>query len=150
MDRALAIHSSGKWKIPVPFFYVGGFFTEKTSQLSASCGGPQQAGSNAAIESFWRCLFVELWLFLWSIRGPWRSLGSQGRPWGVSGTSPGVLGARPGVPGVSLGVPGACPGVPGVSPGVPGACPVDLRDSRELWGRPRHPWVLFHKDHSVI
>ena len=57
--------------------------------------------------------------------GPRRS---QGRPWGVPGTSPGVPGACPGVPGASAGVPGACLGVPwasrghrGVPKGSPGS-----------------------------
>ena len=155
-------------------FDFGGLLIKKTARSSRSCDGPSWAASNTAIESFWRCLFVEISPFLGSIRAPigvpgspW---GSQGRRWGVSGTSPGVPGTcpglrgtspgvpgacpgvpgtSPGVPGTSPGVPGPCPGVPGASPGVPWACPWDLRDPKGL-RRPRHPQDPFHKDDSVI
>ena len=104
-----------------PFLHFGGLVIDKTARGSPSGDGSRQAGSNTAIESFWRCIFVEIRPFLWSIRAPWRSLGSQGRPWGVSGTSPGVPGACLGVPEASPGGPGACPGVPGAPKGVLGA-----------------------------
>ena len=37
-----------------------GLFMEKTAWSSASCDRPSWAGSNTAIESFWRCLFVKI------------------------------------------------------------------------------------------
>ena len=93
---------------PVPggtFFDFGGLLTKETDRSSAPCDGPSWAASNTAIESFWRCIFVEIRPFLSSIRAPWRSLGSQGRPWGV----------------------------PEASPGVPGSCPGDPRDARDAF-----------------
>ena len=130
-------------------------FIQKTVRSSRSCDGSQLAASNTATESFWRCLFVNLWPFLLSITVPWMSPGSprraQGRACGVSGTSlgsqgraracqggpGGVPGACPGVPGASPGVPGACPGDPGASPAVPGACPADPWDSQGAPGTSR-------------
>ena len=44
-------------------FDFGGIFIKKAAWLSAPCDGPSRPASNAAIESFWRCLFVEIWLF---------------------------------------------------------------------------------------
>ena len=97
MDRALAVNSSGKSRdIPGPggsFFDFGSLFMNKTVRSSPSGDGSQQAGSNAAIESFWRCIFVELLPFLWSIGVPGgprgvpggshgRARGSQARLWG--------------------------------------------------------------------
>ena len=41
-------------------FDFGIIFIRKTARSSASCDGPQRAASNAAIESFWRCIFVEI------------------------------------------------------------------------------------------
>ena len=42
------------------FFILVGFFIEKSARSSRSCDGPSWAASNTAIESFWRCLFVEI------------------------------------------------------------------------------------------
>ena len=61
MDGALAIHSSVKSQCGGgSLFYCGSLFTNKTALGSPSGDGPQQAGSNTASESFWRCLFVEI------------------------------------------------------------------------------------------
>ena len=46
------------------FVDVGGLFINKTALGSPSGDGSQQAGLNAAIESFWRCEIVEICLFL--------------------------------------------------------------------------------------
>ena len=54
------------WDRGVPCFDFGGLFKEKSVRSRASCDGPQLAGLNTATESFWRCLFVEIWSFLWS------------------------------------------------------------------------------------
>ena len=43
----------------------GSIFIDQTALGSRSCNGPQRAGSNTAIESFWRCIFAEIWPFLW-------------------------------------------------------------------------------------
>ena len=54
--------------IPGPggtFFDFGRLFIDKTVRSSRWGDGSQQAGSNTAIESFWRCKFVEIWPFLW-------------------------------------------------------------------------------------
>ena len=150
MYRALAIHSSGKSRDQRVFILFWRFFIDKTARSSASFDGSQLAGLNTAIESLWRCIFVDIRPFLWCIMAPWRSLGFQGRPWGVSGTSLGLPGACLGVPGASPRVPGVCPGVPGACLGVPGACPGDFRDPRGLRGRPRHPRDHFRKDDSVL
>ena len=77
------------------FFDFGSFFIRKMVRSSRWGDGSQQAGSNTAIESFWRCILVEIWLFLWSIRCPWRS------PWGlrnVPGGSPKGPRGSPGGP----------------------------------------------------
>ena len=96
-------------EIPVPcdrFFDFGYLFIEKTARSSDSCDGSRQAVSNTAIESFWRCIFVEIWLLLWSIRGHWRFPG-------IPRASPGVLREVPGgSQGRSQGFPIASPGVP--------------------------------------
>ena len=52
------------------FFHLSVLFMNEMARSSGSCDGPKLAASNTAIESFWRCIVVELWLFLWSIRGP--------------------------------------------------------------------------------
>ena len=49
----------------------------------------QQKYSDAAVESFCRCKFVEIWLFLGSLGVPMAAWGSQGRLWGVPGGCPG-------------------------------------------------------------
>ena len=109
-----------------------GPFYRENGPVESFMDGPSWAASNTAIESFWRCLFVEIWPLLWSITVPigvpGGPRGSQERPRRVSGTSPGVSGACPVVPGASPGVPGACPGVPwaswghrGVPKGSPGS-----------------------------
>ena len=41
-------------------FHFGGLFVDKTVRGSRSGDGPQQAGSNTAIESFLRCMLVEI------------------------------------------------------------------------------------------
>ena len=41
-------------------FDIGGLFVDKSVRSSPSCDGPEQAGSNAAIESFWHCIFVKI------------------------------------------------------------------------------------------
>ena len=41
------------------FFDVGGLFIDEVVRWSSSGDGSQWAGSNTAIESFWRCIFVE-------------------------------------------------------------------------------------------
>ena len=46
----------------------------------------QRKDSDEAIESFWRCKFVEIWLFLWSAGGP---RGVPMGPRGVPGRSQG-------------------------------------------------------------
>ena len=43
----------------------GGRFMDKTALASPWGDGLQQAGSDAAMESFWRWTFVEIWLFFW-------------------------------------------------------------------------------------
>ena len=96
---------------------------EETAWSSASCDESQQAASNTAIESFWRCIFVRISAFLRSIcvsGGFRRVLGeSQGRAWGVRGVPGGPRGV-PEASGTSLGGPRACPVVPGASPGPRG------------------------------
>ena len=42
------------------FFDFGGLFIEKTARSGPPCDGPSRAASNTAIESFWRCIFVEI------------------------------------------------------------------------------------------
>ena len=42
------------------FLNIGGLFIDKTVRSSRSCDGPSWAASNTAIESFWRCTFVEI------------------------------------------------------------------------------------------
>ena len=42
------------------FFYFDGLFMDKTARSSASFDGPQWAGPNTAIESFWCCTLVEI------------------------------------------------------------------------------------------
>ena len=42
------------------FFDFGGLFIDKTVRSNPQGDGSQQAGSNAAIESFWRCKFVKI------------------------------------------------------------------------------------------
>ena len=85
-------------------------FIDKAVQGSPWGDGSQQAGSGAAIERFWCCIFVKILSFLWAVRGRWRSSGVPGASPGVSGTS--LEGSR-GVPGL----PEAMPGVPGVHRG---------------------------------
>ena len=137
MNRALAVHSSRKsWYQGDRFLILAAFFIDKTVRGCRSCDGSRQAGSSTAIESFWRCIFVELWVFFWSIRGHWRSLGVQGASLGGLMDVPGGLSAAPGGP----------RGVPGVRE----ACPGDPRDPRGLQGCAGHPWDPFHKDDSVI
>ena len=46
------------------FFDSGGLFIDKLARSSAACDRSQQAASNTAIESFWRCIFDEIWSFL--------------------------------------------------------------------------------------
>ena len=45
-------------------FDFGGLFKKETARSSAACDGPQLAALNTAIESFWRCVVVEVWPFL--------------------------------------------------------------------------------------
>ena len=71
------------------FFYFGGRFIDKTVQGSAWGDALQQADSDAAIESFWRWKFVEIWPFLLS----------RWVPGGVREVPEG----SPGIPGGSLG-----------------------------------------------
>ena len=111
---------------PEAFLTIGGLFVDETALGSLWGDGSQQAGLNTSIESFWRCICVEIFVFL---------------------LSSGVLGWSQGRP---RAVPGACPGFPGASPGVPGPCPGDPLDPRGLWRRPTHPRDPFHKDDSVI
>ena len=50
-------------EIPGPggcFFDFGELFIDKMALGSPSGDGSQQAGSNTATESFWRCIFVEI------------------------------------------------------------------------------------------
>ena len=98
----------------------GSSFIRKTARSSASCDGSRQAGLNTAIESFWRCILVEIYVFLLTIRGLWRSPGARGFQ-GVPGASPGVSGtslASPkGVPWSPRRVPRAPRDVPRGSPG---------------------------------
>ena len=47
------------------FFEFGSFFIDQMVWGSRSCDGSQPAGSNTAIESFWRRIFAEIWPFLW-------------------------------------------------------------------------------------
>ena len=95
-------------------FYFGGFFIEKTDRSSAPCDGPSWVVSNTAIESFWRCLFVEIWPFLWSICDPGglRGVpgGPQGRARGSSGTSQGSQGRARASQGLALGSQGRARG----------------------------------------
>ena len=42
------------------FFDLGGLCIEKTARSLPPCDGPSWAGSNTAIESFWRCIFAEI------------------------------------------------------------------------------------------
>ena len=137
------------WSPPPNVLMLPAFY-KQNGRSSPSCDGPQWAGSKTAIESVWRCIFVKIRPSLWSLMAPWSFLASQGRPWGVSGTSLGVPGACAGVPGASRGNPGVCPGVPGAFSGVPGAYPGDPQDPRGLRGRPGHPQDPFHKDESVV
>ena len=103
------------------FFDFGGFAIKKTVRSSASRDGSPWAGSNTAIESFWRCIFVEIWPFLWSIGVPGGLRGgpggSQARPWGSQGRAGGPRGV-PGPQGRAQGIPGI-PGVSGDIPGIP-------------------------------
>ena len=78
--------------IPGPggtFFDFGRLFISKTALVSPWGDGSQQAGSNTAIESFWRWKFVEIWPFLLSQGVPGRSpkgpRASPGSPWEASG-----------------------------------------------------------------
>ena len=130
-------------------FKFGNLFMHKTVLGSAAGDGPQQAGLNTAIESFWRCILVELWPFLLdaiyrSIRSHWRS--------------PGVPGASPGVQGASLGglrdVPWGPRGVHGGPRGIPWS---PRRVSMGSWGSqgaPATSWAspgsFFHTGDSVI
>ena len=100
------------------FFDFGGRFMDKTVRSSPWGDGSQWAGPNTAIESFWRCILVEMWLFLWSIKCPGLRR--------VSGTSPG--GPRR--------VPGGPRGVPG-KPQGPG------EDLFGHWGPFRGPVAIF-------
>ena len=45
-------------------FCVGGCFIGKKVQGSPWSDGSQQTGSSSAIESFWRCIFDGIWMFL--------------------------------------------------------------------------------------
>ena len=41
-------------------FDLGVLFIDETVRSSRSCDGSQQAGSNTAIDSFWRYIFVKI------------------------------------------------------------------------------------------
>ena len=65
MDRALAVPGSGISRCRLKtFFFFWGIFIKKTVWSSPSCDVPQRAGWNTAIESFWHCIFVEIWPFV--------------------------------------------------------------------------------------
>ena len=86
------------------FFYFGCLFIDKTVRSSPWCDGSQQAGSNTAVESFWRWKFVEIWPFLWSrcVPGGFREV-----PEGSPGVPGGSLGSLRG-PGKICSVTGVC------------------------------------------
>ena len=75
---------------------------------------------------------------------PGASGGSQARPWGSSGTSPGGL---TDVPGESQ---GRALGFQGRPRGSQGTCPGDPRDASGLQGRPGHPRDSFRMYDSLI
>ena len=111
------------WGGPPPIFDFGWLFIDKTVRSSPSCGGPQQADSNTTIESFYRCIFVEILVFFWSLEVP-GSVGASLRvPRGVHGGPRGVPACPRGVPGGPRGVPGGPRGVPGGPRRVPRGSP---------------------------
>ena len=55
------------------FFYLGGLYVDKMVRGSLWGGELHWAGYNTAVGSFWRCEFVEIWVFLGSMGGPWGS-----------------------------------------------------------------------------
>ena len=112
MDRALAVHSSFQDCGRI-LCYCGGLFIDKAALESPSGGGSQQAGSNTAFESFWRCIFVKILLFLWS-------MGVPGGPRGVPGGSQGRDRRSQGRPQESQGRAHRIPCIPGGSGDVPG------------------------------
>ena len=65
MDRALAVHSSGKSRdCGGVFFDWFSVFMDNTALGSPRGNGSQRAESNTAIESFWRCQSVEYSIFV--------------------------------------------------------------------------------------
>ena len=47
------------------FIYSGGLFLDKTCLRIPLGDGLQEAGSNTAVEKFWRGHFVEIWQIMW-------------------------------------------------------------------------------------
>ena len=56
----LAEHYSGKSQDRGRVFFIVNFFCNKTIRGSPSADGSQRAGSNTAIESFWRWKLFEI------------------------------------------------------------------------------------------
>ncbi len=64
MDRALAVPSSGNSRDRKCIFVdFASPFIDNTVLGSGSGDGSRHAGSNTAIERFWRCQFAEMTLF---------------------------------------------------------------------------------------
>ena len=96
MGRLLAPRSLG---LPGPALWPSQIgFLPVIYMIKRSRGGL----SDAAIESFWRCMFVEIWLVLWPEVG---AQGFPGCPRASLGAPKGVPGGRPGGRRELLGLP---------------------------------------------